>query len=200
MTRSTGSPPRISFPLATTIRRPPAAATLTLPPLNVIYRVGWSAHTGQLYHCNKIYDDRHVIDRSDPNEWWTDDGSACFLNIRDLSEQQVGDLAKDGTNTNWSFSYALPGLPDADANWMFNDLCIGCEWLDGEWPDRADSEWHTLEYTFAGDEFGESAYWYEHRIQPIDSWVGNLGPGLTPGDITPATLTEGPDYSHHVRE
>ena len=153
---------------------------------DAIIGVGWSAHTGQLYYCNSIFDDVHVIDRADSYNWWDDDSSECFFSTRHLSEQEVLELAEENTNSSWGFNYALPRLPDPDAFWMVIDMCVGCDWLD-----NGDNEWYTLAHTFQGEEFGESIYHYEARIQPIDSWVGGLGADLQPGDITPATLSEG---------
>ncbi len=153
---------------------------------DAVIRVGWSSYTGQLYYCNSIYDDRHIIDRADSYNWWEDDSSECFFSTRHLSEQEVRDLAGENINTYWSFNYALPRLPDPVAFWMLIGMCIGCDWLD-----NGDNEWYTLAHTFWGEEFGESVYHYEHRIQPIDSWVGGLGADLQPSDITPATLSEG---------
>ncbi len=150
-------------------------------------RVGWSASTGQLYYCNSIYDDIHNTDRPDPTgwDWYQDDASEYFFTIRHLSEQEVRDLAGENINAYWGFNYALPKLPDREF-WMVIGICVGCDWLD------SGSEFWTLEHTFEGEEFGESTYHYEHRVAPIDHWVGGLdAEDKSPDMITLASLTEG---------
>ena len=149
------------------------------------YRVGWSASTGQLYYCNSVFDDVHNIDRPDSYDWYLDDSNEYFFTTRHLSEQEVRDLLETNVAAYWGFNYALPKLPEGGF-WMVIGMCIGCEWLD-----NGDNEWYTLVHGFEGEEFGESTYHYEHRIQPIDSWTTGLGEDFGPDDITAATINEG---------
>ena len=129
---------------------------------DVTWRLGWSATTNQLYYCNSIFDDRHVIDRADPTgwDWWHDDGCEYFYTTRHLSEQEVRDLGAENINTYWGYNFALPRLPPPATWWMVIGICAGCDWLD------TGSEFYTLEYTFDGEEYGESTYHYEQQSLP----------------------------------
>ena len=165
-----------------------AKGDIDVSSFDVTWRLGWSATTNQLYYCNSVFDDRHVIDRADPTgwDWWQDDGCEYFYTTRHLSEQEVRDLGAENINTYWGYNYALPKLPPPATWWMVIGICAGCDWLD------TGSEFYTLEYTFEGEEYGESTYHYEQQSLPLDHWVGGLeAEDKTPAMYVPATLSEG---------
>jgi hypothetical protein len=146
------------------------------------YRVGWSEDTNNLYYCNSVFDDIHTIDRPGDFDWYEDDSNEYFFNIRHISQDEVSALSAENFGTYLGFNYAVP-QSQAGPLWMIIGICVGCEWIE------KDTELHTLEWSFEGEEFGESTYTYEHRVAPFDGRP--LDVDGSPEVLEYVTLTDG---------
>jgi hypothetical protein len=137
--------------------------------LNVEYLYGWSDAQNQLYYLHTVFDDIHVTQRTNIDKWYWDDSMESMFHMQHLSEQEVRDLEEEGQQSFFSFNYALPPLNgDFDElGWIRTGLCNSCEWAH---PRRATiSDYYDIYWSFDGDEFGESTYYYELRTSPYQT-------------------------------
>ena len=59
---------------------------------------GWNDNNDRLYAMAEVFDDRHIADRSAPDEWWADDAWEIYIDVAhlDIEEQRW----EDGTRQN----------------------------------------------------------------------------------------------------
>ena len=122
------------------------------------HKLGWSANTNKFYWLTEVYDDLHVVGRLDPGRFWVDDSIEYGFNFK---HQAIDDqiYTEGDVSTQFTYKWTIPALegqyeflnPRAERTWL----------LDG-------TKWLNIEWTFEGDEFGESTYFYEAWIRPFD--------------------------------
>jgi hypothetical protein len=133
-----------------------------------ILRGGWSEHTNDFYYCHSVFDDAHTIDRAGDFDWYEDDGVESFFRFRHISPEEATALGTEGFGTYLGFNFSVPQSA-AGPLWHVIGLCVGCEWLTEE-----ETELHNLQWSFDGEEFGQSTYHYEHRVHPFDGKQNDL--------------------------
>lgn len=152
----------------------------------VTYRFGWSEATNALYYCDEVFDDVHVIDRPDSYDWYADDSNEYFLCVPHLSEDEVRATNEENWAEYVGYNYAVPKAASGDF-WMVIGICIGCDWILGDTPNPL----HHLQWDFEGEEFGESTYTYEHRMNAFIGRPLGLGEDITFDDMEFTTLADG---------
>ncbi|MCY3735372.1 MAG: hypothetical protein OXG13_03160 [Gemmatimonadaceae bacterium] len=122
--------------------------------LSVRQIVGWNDNNNRLYLMAEVFDNVHNSDREDPAQFWTDDAWEIYLTPTHFDHVGGGELT-----VKQSFNFAMPPV---GGNWGQNLPAF--EWR----VDPFNDDTWKLEYTFTGEEFGESTYYYELWIQPLD--------------------------------
>ncbi len=128
--------------------------------LSVRQIVGWNDNNNRLYLMAEVFDNVHNSDREDPGQFWTDDAWEIYIAPTHPDDVTGGPYAAgNGGITKQSFNFAMPPV---GGNW-------GQNLPDFEWRvDPFNDDTWKMEYTFTGEEFGESTYYYEMWIQPLD--------------------------------
>jgi hypothetical protein len=135
---------------------------------SMLHRVGWNDTENMLYLATQTFDDEHNMDRS--SHWSEDDSWEVSItydhdNIVSLEEGGYVDVNDENVGINSRYNYSVPIHPTLnDWFWMRPGDLTGTEWL---WPG---TDWLGFSYTWDGEEFGESTYYYEMRIQPIGAY------------------------------
>jgi hypothetical protein len=156
---------------------------------NMLHRVGWNENNNMLYLATTAFDDEHNMDRS--SHWSEDDSWEVSITynhdaIVSVEEGGYGDVSDETIGINSRYNYSVPIHPTlGDFFWMRPGDLTGTEWL---WPG---TEWLEFNYTWDGDEFGESTYYYEMGIQPIGAYTRGQEGGYQPEDIEVWDLEEG---------
>ena len=127
-----------------------------------------------IYLASQIYDNIHNIDRSFGDCHCLDDNWEIEINP-DHSASEEQNLEGNPVN-NISYKWVVPPLdgvyqsiePIGDLAWLSDDT----EFVDMSW-------------SFTGEQFGESTYFYEIRLIPIDALPRE---GATPVSYTHLTL------------
>ncbi|MDA1349849.1 MAG: hypothetical protein O3A47_13440, partial [Chloroflexi bacterium] len=155
---------------------------------SMLHRVGWNENDNSLYFATQSFDDEHNMDRS---SHWSEDDSwevsitydhDAFISVDEGGYAHVSD-ENIGINSRYNFSVPVhPTL--GDFFWMRPGELTGTEWL---WPG---TDWLEFEYTFDGEEVGESTYFYEMRVTPIGSYPRGQE-NYQPEDIQVYDLEEG---------
>jgi hypothetical protein len=117
---------------------------------------GWNESSNRLYAMAEVFDDRHVVDRAAPDEWWADDAWEIYIDVAHLdpaSEQRW----EDGTKQSWNLS-----VPIAADN--LGQMLPSHAWR----TDPDTSPYWGFGWSFTGEEFGESTYSYEIWMEPFD--------------------------------
>lgn len=116
---------------------------------------GWNDNNDRLYAMAEVFDDRHVVDRSAPDEWWADDAWEIYIDVAhlDIDEQRW----EDGTKQSWNVS-----VPIAADN--LGQMLPAHAWR----TDPDTSPYWGFGWSFEGEEYGESTYFYEIWMQPFE--------------------------------
>jgi cellulose/xylan binding protein with CBM9 domain len=124
--------------------------------LSVRQIVGWNDNNNRLYIMAEVFDNVHNADREDPAQFWADDAWEIYINP---THEDGGDDAGLDYTIKQSFNFAMPPI---GGNW-------GQNLPDFEWRvDPFNNDTWQLDFSFEGEEFGESTYYYELWIQPLD--------------------------------
>ena len=128
--------------------------------LSVRQVVGWNDNTNLLYFMAEVFDNVHSRDAETPNAWWADDAWEIYISPTHPEIEGGGGYApgQDGI-LKIGYNFSMP--PTAGAWGGYNPPF---EWVTD--PDNNDA-WK-MAYTFSGEEFGESTYFYEAWIRPFD--------------------------------
>ena len=122
------------------------------------HKLGWSPNTNMMYWHTEVYDDLHVTSRLDPGRFWVDDSIEYGFNFK---HQAIDDQVYNKGDVSTQFTYKW-AVPPREGQYEFLNPRPERVWLlDG-------TKWLNFEYTFEGDEFGESTYFYEVSITPIE--------------------------------
>jgi hypothetical protein len=116
---------------------------------------GWNDNNDRLYAMAEVFDNVHVVDRDAPATWWADDAWEVYVDVLHLEPADT--QYEDGTR--WLVGFSVP---ETAGN-------IGEALPTFEWRDQNDDgiQWG-FDYSFEGEEFGESTYFYELWMQPWD--------------------------------
>jgi hypothetical protein len=126
--------------------------------LSVRQIVGWNDNNNRLYIMAEVFDNVHNADREDPAQFWADDAWEIYINPThdDGGDDQEGGLPY---TIKQSFNFAMPPI---GGNW-------GQNLPEFEWrTDPFNNDTWQIGFSFEGEEFGESTYFYELWIQPLD--------------------------------
>jgi hypothetical protein len=122
--------------------------------------VGWNDNTDQLYFAAEVFDNVHNADREDPGQFWADDAWEIYMSPSHPEADGGGPYTPgEGGITRQSFNFALPPVGGNYGQFM----------PDFEWrTDPFNNDVWGVAWSFEGEEFGESTYFYELWVQPID--------------------------------
>ena len=143
--------------------------------LQISHLVGWNEATNNIYTLTTVFDDMHTVRRVDLGKFFWDDSFEIELNPLHQAQE---DLNLNDMRTNFSHKFALPPL-EGTFEWIWS--------RDIEWP-TSGSKWLEVGHSFDGEEFGESTYYYELRLFPIDQVP--LGPEATEAQVEEHNLAE----------
>jgi len=137
-----------------------AVGEIDVSDLSLRQTVGWNDNTNRLYLMAEVFDNVHNADREDPGQFWADDAWEIYIAPTHPEAENGGPYAAgEGGITKQSFNFALPPV---GGNW-------GQNLPDFEWRvDPYNDDTWAIAWTFEGEEFGESTYFYEMWIQPLD--------------------------------
>lgn len=138
-----------------------ARGEIDVSDLSVRQIVGWNDNTNLLYFMAEVFDNVHTRDAEEPNAWWSDDAWEIYVSPTHPEVEGGGGYApgQEGGILKVGYNWSMP--PTAGAWGGYNPPF---DWvLD---PDNNDA-WK-FAYTFEGEEFGESTYFYEAWIRPFD--------------------------------
>lgn len=126
--------------------------------INIRHLMGWNDNLNKLYFMTEVFDNIHNIDRENPSAFWQDDAWEVEVNP-DHSSTEEHNVEGESAN-NISYKWAVPPVEGA---YQFYRPNRGIAWfIDG-------SSWVDFGWGFEGDQFGESTYFYELAITPIQS-------------------------------
>ena len=125
---------------------------------NPVHIMGWNDNLNKLYFANQIFDNIYNIDREDPARHWYDDNWEVEVNPTHLAAEEQN-VAGEPVNR-IAYKWVVPPLegvyqsiePVGDLPWLSD----GTEYVSFGW-------------SFDGDMFGESTYYYELAVTPIAS-------------------------------
>ena len=123
----------------------------------VTYTFGWNDTRNWILMAIEVFDDFHNSSRTDAGRFFLDDS----LEITVFGTHAGFDCCEAGGTLRWvQYKYNLPPRLGV---WETYRPFSGWPWL------RDGTKWANIEYTFTGDEFGESTYLYELQVLPIES-------------------------------
>lgn len=138
-----------------------ARGEIDVSDLSVRQIVGWNDNTNLLYFMAEVFDNVHTRDAEEPNAWWSDDAWEVYVSPTHPEVEGGGAHApgQEGGILKVGYNWSMP--PTAGAWGGYNPPF---DWVID--PDNNDA-WK-FAYTFEGEEFGESTYFYEAWIRPFD--------------------------------
>jgi hypothetical protein len=141
------------------------------------YLAGWNESGNNVYWYTEVFDDLHISRRQDPSKFFWDDSVEYQFNYNHeaTEDQNQGDLV-----TSVDYNYALPPV---DGAFEYYRPLKNLPWL------VHGSRWIELGWSFTGDAFGTSTYFYEFRIAPIQSMP--MSEDATESQVVEGDLSEG---------
>jgi hypothetical protein len=125
---------------------------------NIRHRFGWNENFNKLYLATQIFDNIHNIDRSFGTCHCYDDNWETEINP-DHSPSEEQNLEGNPVN-NISYKWVVPPL---DGVYQSIEPIGDLAWLsDG-------TDYVSFGWSFEGEQFGESTYYYEMAIIPVDA-------------------------------
>jgi hypothetical protein len=143
------------------------------------HKLGWSKSENKFYWLTEVFDDLHFIGRLDPNRFWIDDSIEYGVNFKHQAGQ--GGTYGDGdVLTEYRYKYTYPAL---EGQYEFLEPHGNLPWM------KDGTKWITFGATFTGEEFGESTYFYEIGITPIEEMPNSAD--ATEDQVIEGILEEG---------
>ena len=166
-----------------------ARGEIDVSDLSVRQIVGWNDNNDKLYFMAEVFDNVHNSDREDPAQFWADDAWEIYIAPTHPEEEGGGAYAAgEGGIVKQSFNFAMPPV---GGNW-------GQNLPDFEWRvDPFNDDTWQIAFSFEGEEYGESTYFYELWVQPLDfipddgDRAAAEGTDLSEGDIIAISWTFG---------
>jgi hypothetical protein len=126
--------------------------------MNIRHLFGWNENANKLYVASEIFDNVHNTDRENPSAFWQDDAWEVEVNPDHTATEDHN--AEGEPANNFSYKFAVPPV---DGAYQFYRPMANLAWLvDG-------SDWVSFGWSFTGEQYGESTYYYELAITPIES-------------------------------
>jgi hypothetical protein len=125
--------------------------------LNMDSVIGWNESSNRLYFLVSVFDDIHNVDRDDVARFWEDDDIEINLNA-DHTGQDEANLEGEPWNNHY-YGFVVPPVEGQ----FFFPAFPGPEWL------QPGSDLLDFGWSFTGEQFGESTYFYEVGMQVIES-------------------------------
>ena len=131
---------------------------LDLSDLNPVHIIGWNDNFNKIYFACSVFDNIHNTDREDPARHWNDDNWEVEVNPTHLAAEEQN-LEAEPVNR-IAYKWVVPPVegvyqsiePIGDLTWLSD----GGDYISFGW-------------SFEGEMFGESTYYYELAITPIAS-------------------------------
>jgi len=131
---------------------------IDISDMNLFHRLGWNENFNKLYMATRVFDNIHNNDRDDPARHWDDDNWEVEVNA-DHSPREEQNVEGEPAN-NISYKWVVPPIegvyqsiePIGDLAWLSD----GTDYVSYGW-------------SFEGEQFGESTYYYELSLTPIDA-------------------------------
>ena len=124
--------------------------------MNIRHRFGWNDTFNKLYVATQVFDNIHNTDRADPGKFFHDDAWELEVN----ADATAKELHNQDFANNISYKFAVPPIESTS---FFLRPMAGLTWL------VPGSEYITFGWSFDGEQLGESTYYYEIAITPIES-------------------------------
>jgi len=124
--------------------------------LSMHHVVGWNNTENKLYFMSEIFDNLHNSDREDVARFWDDDALEIEVNASHvpIDEQRL----EEGPAVNISYKWCVPPI---EGQYQYLEPIATYTWFqDG-------TEYINFGWSFEGEQFGESTYYYEMAIIPI---------------------------------
>jgi hypothetical protein len=126
--------------------------------INIRHRMGWNDSFNKIYFATEIFDNVHSIDRADPARHWYDDNWEVGVNPDATPSEEHSRNVEDIPINDFFYKFVVPPLggiyssmePVGDLAWLQD----GGEFIEFGW-------------SFTGEQFGESTYFYELAVTPI---------------------------------
>jgi hypothetical protein len=136
--------------------QPVGRGELDASDMVIRHLVGWNDNSNKIYVASEVFDNIHNTDREDAARFNHDDAWEIEVNP---DHTPTEDHNPEGLATNFSYKWAVPPVegqyqfyrPNAALSWLVD----GSSWVDFGWG-------------FTGDQFGESTYFYELAVTPIE--------------------------------
>jgi len=157
---------------------------------NVRAIVGYNATNDQLYFMSEVFDDFHNRDQVD-NCLWDDDEWEVRINAAHNPFDEIRPTEFGGPEAPYNFGFILLAAPPIEGGAVgMGGYAFHIPWSDSDVVQIGSGYWE-FAYTFDGEMFGESTYYYELRIRPFES-----GPEVvnSADDITWKDVEEGQIY------
>ena len=138
--------------------QPVGRGEIDVSDINIRHVMGWNESMNKLYVMSEVFDNVHNLDRENPSAFWQDDAWEVEVNPDHTPTEEHN--VEDEPANNFSYKWAVPPVEGA---YQFYRPVSALEWLvDG-------SEWVDFGWSYDGEQFGESTYYYELAITPIES-------------------------------
>ncbi len=114
--------------------------------------IGWNESANKVYFLVEVFDDIHNVDRDDVSVFWEDDDVEINLN-GDHTGQDEANVEGEP----WNNQYYGLVVPPVEGQFFYPQP--GPEWF------QAGTDWLQFGWSFTGEQFGESTYYYETAMQ-----------------------------------
>ena len=124
--------------------------------LNMHHVVGWNESQNKLYFMSEVFDNIHNVDREDVARFWDDDALEIEVNASHVGvdEQRIADQPAVNISYKWS-------VPPIEGQYQYLEPIGNYTWFqDG-------TDYINFGWSFEGEMFGESTYFYELAIIPV---------------------------------
>ena len=156
--------------------QPVGRGEIDVSDINIRHLVGWNESANKIYFMSEVFDNIHNNDRDEPARFNHDDAWEVEVNPDHTPTEEHN---PDGLATNFSYKWAVPPV---DGQYQFYRPNASLAWfLDG-------TKWVNFGWAFDGEQFGESTYYYELAITPIE--VMPRGDDVTEDQIVEFDLVE----------
>jgi hypothetical protein len=126
--------------------------------LNMNHVIGWNDAQNKLYFMSEIFDNIHNVDREDAARFWDDDALEIEMKP-DATPAELNNPEGEPAN-NISYKWVVPPV---EGQYQYIEPIGTYAWLqDG-------TEYVDFGWSFTGEQYGESTYFYELAIIPIEA-------------------------------
>lgn len=142
--------------------------------MNVV--VGWNNSANKLYFLTEVFDNIHNTDRPDVAQFWEDDDIEINLNPSHVPKEEQNLEGEPTNNQYYGFT-----VPPIEGQYFYPQPAH--PWLTDK------SSWVDFGWSFTGEQYGESTYFYEAGITPMLSVP--IGESVAENQVESYDLEEG---------